>query len=238
MPRKIKKLLEEGLPSRIYFLCYLKPETGYSVGKIIYNVKKGIPPTAKLYPRIKELKNKNYLEEVDGKYAARIEPIIEEIQKTCTLNTIDSSKLIELLNSNEFKKYILGFYENFEKNIEIIYNENDIVKLKQNFNALKTILETIGMISTLFIIRGEWRSIKIEENVKGFTSKLKQSKRFTNSSIRKQVNSIKYFNAVLPYFRNLSSETILELTKLWDPSNALLASEKEDFKKRFRGEKT
>lgn len=237
MPKKIQKLLEEGLPSQIYFLCYLHPETGYSLGRHIYNKKKGIPPTAKLYPRINEMVKKGYLKKLDDGYSSKIEPIIEEIQKTCSLNSTDSKKLIELLNSDEFKKYILGFYENFEKNIVITYDENNIVKLKQNFNAMKTILETVGMISTLFIIRGEYRSVKVEENIKDFKSKLKQSKGFTNSSIQKQANSLKYFNAVLPYFRNLSFDAIDKLTKLWSPSSELLNFEKHSFIEKTGGRK-
>lgn len=237
MPRKIQNLLEEGLPSQIYFLCYLKSESGYSLGKIIYNIKKGIPPTAKLYPRINEMVKKGYLKKLDDGYSSDIKPIVNEIQKICSLNSTDSKKLTELLNSNEFKNYILGFYENFEKNIEIIYDENNITKLKQNFNAMKTILETVGMISTLFIIRGDYRNVKIEENVKDFKNKLKQSKSFKNSSIQKQVNSLKYFNAVLPYFRNLSFEAIDKLTKLWTPSSEVLSFEKHDFIEKTRGKK-
>lgn len=228
MPRKIQKLLEEGLPAQIYFLCYLKPETGYSLGRILYKVKKGIPPTAKIYPRLRELVGKRYLEKQDNKYySGKIEPLLSEIEKTCTLDIPNSKKLADLLNSNEFKKYVAGFYENFEKNVDVIYNTHT-VKIKQSFNALKTILETLGMICTLFIVRKEWRKTKTKEDVESFEYKLR-SNQIPEDSIQKQVNAINYFNLILPYLQTLSSNAKLELTKLWPPSVSILNYEKESF---------
>lgn len=70
------------MPSKIYALCYLEKHSGYSLAKIVYDVKEGIPRTGKIYSAITQMIKQGYISRNDENiYVAEIKPLAREIQK-------------------------------------------------------------------------------------------------------------------------------------------------------------
>ena len=83
MPKRITNPLRAGLPSKIYYLAYSGPITGYEMAKTIYGIKPlAIPPTAKIYEWTKKLKAQRILSETEHGLVSNVEPLLNEIEST------------------------------------------------------------------------------------------------------------------------------------------------------------
>ncbi|MBS7631681.1 hypothetical protein KEJ47_08990 [Candidatus Bathyarchaeota archaeon] len=108
MPQKIDNPLTSGLPAKILFLSYIQPRTGYSLGQMIYQIKKGIPPTSKIYSWCKPLIEQGYLERVEDGYRTKSNKIVEAIEnilreKNLTLTSTEKRLVTKLLDSEKFR---------------------------------------------------------------------------------------------------------------------------------------
>ena len=75
MAKKIENPLITGLSSKIYFLAYVNPETGYKIAKKIY----GTPKTEKIYKWGKTLRKSGYLEKTKL-FTANVKPLVIQIK--------------------------------------------------------------------------------------------------------------------------------------------------------------
>ncbi len=101
MPKRITNPLRAGLPSKIYYLAYSGPITGYEIAQRIYGIKPpAIPPTAKTYEWIKKLKDQRILSETEHGCMSNVEPLLNEIE--LTLKKKDSSDF------SNFEKHMTG----------------------------------------------------------------------------------------------------------------------------------
>jgi hypothetical protein len=122
MPKIITNPLRAGLPSKIYYLAYSGPITGYEISKKIYGVKPhGIPPTAKTYEWIKKLKEQRILSKAEVGCVSNVEPLLHEIE--LTLKKKDSSDFSsfekhmtqKILDCKEFRALVGLYFESFPK---------------------------------------------------------------------------------------------------------------------------
>src|SRR5437867_1988831 len=116
--KKIENPLITGLSSKIYFLAYVNPETGYKIAKKIY----GTPKTEKIYKWGKTLRKSGYLEKTKL-FTANVKPLVIQIKYQLQQQGIQyskkeeselESKLVKLLESDEFKRYVEGFCKQFQ----------------------------------------------------------------------------------------------------------------------------
>ncbi len=89
MPGEIKNFVRQGLPAKIYGLCYLEPHTGYELGKNIYKVER-YPHTARIYGWTKRLTENGFLERRELKFVAKAGPLVEDLAKSLPFTLIDS----------------------------------------------------------------------------------------------------------------------------------------------------
>jgi hypothetical protein len=139
MPKRITNPLRAGLPSKIYYLAYNGPITGYEIAKKIYGIKPpAIPPTAKTYEWIKKLKDKGILLETEHGCFSNVEPLLDEIEVTLKkkdnsdFSTFDKYITRRILDCNEFRASIKKF------NLEKTFNQN------QDFDSAGAILEFLS----------------------------------------------------------------------------------------------
>src|SRR5437867_6484991 len=236
MPKKIENLLTAGLPAHIYLLCYVKLQTGYSIGQKIYGIEKGIPPTSKIYPWIKQMIKDGYLVKTKDGFTARIEPFLSqiknEIQKINPLSKDEETKLVQLLNSSEFKKYILGWYERGRKIGSYGWSGTILPYNEEQFNALKLISETIGMLCTVSIIKTEFTKTPLGEDEQKM-EKYYRSRKEPESWIQEQIKGIRQYNAVVVHMKNFSHELLSKLAKLWSASDFIIRTEIVMYKQKY-----
>ena len=123
MPKRIANPLRAGLPSKIYYLAYSGPITGYEMAKTIYGIKPpAIPPTAKIYEWIKKLKAQRILSETEHGLVSNVEPLLNEIGLTLRkkgntdFSTFEKHITRKILDCKEFRASIGKF--NFERNFQ------------------------------------------------------------------------------------------------------------------------
>jgi len=142
MSTVIENPLSRGLPAKIFWSLYCKPQTGYEVAKMVYGVKKN-PRTSKIYPNLKLLERSGFVKkDQNKKYHIAIEPLIFHIENTfkkqnITLNTSERECILTLLES-----------EICRKEIETMFHRIDFGKIppnKEDFFDLVT-----SYLSTLF----------------------------------------------------------------------------------------
>ncbi len=141
MGRKIENYLTSGLPAKIYLLCYLNPESGYSLGQKICQTK-GVPQTSKIYPWIGRLKKEKYLQEVDSRFRARVDPLVNQLDSI--LEKQDASfegrekQIVKLLlDSDPFKTMIS------------ISNSADQL-IERNANVVSIVTATLALYAAAF----------------------------------------------------------------------------------------
>ncbi len=237
VPRKAQNPLTFGLPAHIYLLCYFSPQKGYSLGKKIYQPEKGIPPTSKIYPWLKQLKGK-YLEETKDGCTAILDPLILEIKKKVesrvSLTTKEETQLTNLIESKEFRNYTEGWYNRDRKYEQHGWSEVIIGHKEEGLNALRLISETLGMLATLSVIRLEFSKIPLEEDEKKMEKIYRQQSK-DESWVQQQMNGIKQYNAVIKYFKKFSTEFLLKLTVLYPHSEVMLQTEKALYLQKYLG---
>lgn len=240
MPRKIENPLTAGLPAQIYLLCYVKPQSGYSLGQKIYGIKEGIPPTSKIYPWTKQMIKDGYLEKTNDGFKARMEPLLaqikNEIQKIDPLSKDEEVKLVQLLNADEFKEYILGWYERDKRTGNFGWSGVIIGHKKEQFNALRLISETIGMLCTVSIIKQEFSKIPLEEDEKRM-EKYYRAKNEPEEWIQQQLKGIRQYNAVVVHLKKFSHELLSKFSKFWPASDTIIRTEIAMYKQKYVGYK-
>lgn len=236
MPRKAQNPLTFGLPAHIYLLCYFSPQKGYSLGKKIYQPEKGIPPTSKIYPWLKQLKGK-YLEETKDGCIAILDPLILEIKKKVesriSLTIKEETQLTNLIESKEFRNYTEGWYNRDRKYEQHGWSEVIIGHKEEGLNALRLISETLGMLSTVLIIR-EYNNESLEEDEKKM-EKIYRKQSKDESWVKQQMNAIKQYNAVIKYFKKFSTEFLMKLSILYPHSEVMLQTEKALYLQKYLG---
>lgn len=115
LPRKITNYLTEGLPAKIYLLCYLQPQSGYGLAKSIYNNK---ITTAKIYGWTKKLVQADYLsyDRKKQRYSAKSTPLVYALKnilesKGLGMDNAEYRDLISLLESDKFKAVVQKHWE-------------------------------------------------------------------------------------------------------------------------------
>lgn len=236
VPRIARNPLTFGLPAHIYLLCYFSPQKGYALGKRIYQSGKNIPPTSKIYPWLDKLEG-TYLQKTDNGYQAILDPLISEIKNKINshkpLTETEETRLTEVLSSNEFRQYLEGWYNRDRKYEQYGWSEVIVGQKNEGVNALRLVAETIGMLSTVLIIR-EYENESYEEDEKKLEKMYrKQSK--DESWIQQQMNGNKQHNAVIKYFKKFSTEFLMKLTILYPHSKIMLQTEKALFMQKYMG---
>ena len=131
MPRKITNYLSEGLPSRIYLLCFIAPRSGYQLaldtsGKLF---------TSKIYGWTKKMVEAGVLELDPYGYRAPIKPLVLEVERALkdrgeTLSQSESKLLTSILASESFKKGISNSFESWkDKTPNIVYLSLDFLSV-------------------------------------------------------------------------------------------------------------
>ena len=168
MPKKIESPLREGLPSKIYLLAYGEPLTAYEMAKRIYGIKPPepgaraqIPATSKVSTWVKKMKERLILSEnKEGKTFSKVEPLVDEIERTLKENKIELSNLEKhmvhrLLDSKEFRSLVknmelrLGHYDG------PTWISHDIDSAWLIMNILATSVAIIGLRRKIKEIKAE-----------------------------------------------------------------------------------
>jgi hypothetical protein len=229
VPKKIENPLVTGLPAKICFYCYLEPQTGYGLGLKIY----GIPRTDKIYKWIKQLVRTRYLTKTEDGFSLDVMQLVSEIKNMLVSRQVismiskkDEKHLKTLLNSNEFKKYLEGFYKS-RKNAE--ENADQTENIKFDFNVLELITEKIGMLCTICYIRKKFKNLPFEEDEVSLEQHYRKDE---PNNWRTLIEGVKQFNAVVPYFKKFSENFMIDLSKLWSISHTLIEAEYVDHYKK------
>ena len=113
MPKRITNPLRAGLPSKIYYLAYNGPITGYQISKKIYQTKPlGIPPTDKIYEWIKKLKEQGILSKTEVECLSNVEPLLREIESTLKkkydtdFSSLEKHMTQKILDCREFRTLV------------------------------------------------------------------------------------------------------------------------------------
>ena len=241
MPKKIENPLISGIPAKIYMLCYLSNESGYGLAKKIYNITKGVPPTARIYPWTKIMLKQGLLKRVDKKFRSQSEPLANQIIKILKNNTINFKEpekkiLKRILNSDSFRNYVKMAYERFEPHYNIDFG-SETVEYTKNFNALQFISEAIGKITTLCLIQKRF-GIKVfseDEEVTGqYVKSMGGEYKIDEAKLREGIIA----------FRNVAKETIQfkenilgKLSVLWPDSRSIIYSHYVNYHDKHRRDK-
>jgi hypothetical protein len=140
LPKKITNFIREGLPSKIYLLAYAQPMTGYQIGKKIYDIERGTPPTSKIYNWLTNLRKKEIVRKIEGEgYVSLAKPLAEEIigelqNKLVFLDPFENQVLETVLDSPEFR--------------QIIKNKISEIDFTTEVNSILLITETLGQIAS------------------------------------------------------------------------------------------
>jgi hypothetical protein len=241
MPRKIENPLISGIPAKIYMLCYLNNETGYSLAKKIYNITSGIPPTARIYPWTKIMVEQKLLKKVNKTFRSQPEPLanqIIEILKNNTINFKEPEKKIlkRILNSDNFRDYVKMGYERFEPHYNIDFGEESVTHTNE-FNALEFISESIGKIATLCLIQKRF-------GIKVFSEDEEVTGQYVKSMGGQYKIDEKKLQEGIIAFRNIAKEAILfkenvlgKLSILWQDSRSIIYSHYVDYHSKHRKDK-
>jgi len=241
MPKKIENPLVSGIPAKIYMLCYLNNETGYSLARKIYNITSGIPPTARIYPWTKKMIKQGFLKRIENTFRAQPEPLanqIIEVLKGNAINFNESEKklLKRILNSNNFRNYVKMGYERFEPHYNVDLG-NEIVTYTNEFNALQFISETIGKIATLCLIQKRF-------SVKVFSEDEEVIGQYVKSMGGKYKIDKKKLQEGIIAFRNIATEIIQlkenilgKLSILWPDSHSIIYSHYVNYHSKHRRNK-
>lgn len=230
LPKRIENPLTSGLPSKVCFLSYLNPSTGYSLAKKIHGYAKG---TDKIYKIIDKLLEKHYLTEtevIDKKSKRKQKPVtlvIEKLilelenalaQKIVPINYEKEpefkKKITSILNSSKFKEY-LGGDNRITNHVTINFGTHDVTE-KQEFNGLQIILETIGLVSTLCFINRKFKKKSAKEDLKELEKIYKKS---NPNNWMHLLEGVSKFNLVVPLFEKFNEDTLIKLSTLWPPSH-------------------
>jgi len=77
MPKRITNPLRAGLPSKIYFLAYNGPISGYKMAQRIY--KRDYPPTSKIYEWTKKLEKQGFISKTEKGFVSSVDPLLSEM---------------------------------------------------------------------------------------------------------------------------------------------------------------
>ncbi len=192
MPAKITNYLTQGLPSRIYLECYLKPTTGYALANKIY----GKPTVAKIYTWAKEMIEKGYLEKTkeDG-YRSLAEPLADVIrqileEQEVTLDHNEKNLLVSFLGSSSFRQIASEHYGGLTE------------EERANSDIVSFVIEVLSFISALSFNAKQLQEIpdiSIKEALSLITNE-KESTRRQASVEAAQANSSAFNQAMKRYF--------------------------------------
>ncbi len=233
MPRKIENFLTSGLPAKIYLLCYLNPESGYSLAQKIYPDKRYLA-TSKIYDWTDRLQKSDYLkiekenEERKRKpFKSKIEPLIAEIKNELRkrshmeLTSREESLLKDLIIKDEFKSYFESFV--IRKHGAREPERRVISSSSEEINALALINEVLGMLSTLCYVHHEFLKKSFVMDEKSLEQQYK-SPYYTKLRIQELIEGARQFNKVAAHVEKLPDEFLLKLSTLWSDRDTIIYS--------------
>ena len=243
MPKRIENPLTSGLPSKICYLSYLNPSTGYSLDKQIHG---HVKCTDKIYVIINDLLEKGYLKEskiIDKKNKRVQKPVtlvtaklISELDDALALNTVSinyenepefKNQIKNILDSNEFKEYLMGKDKSTDDRI-IDFGTHKIIE--KEFNGLQIILETIGMIATLCFTNRKFKKKSAKEDLYELEKIYKKS---IPNDWKTLLEGIKKFNAIVTFFEKFKEDTLIKLSTLWSQSHMTIFSHYVEYYKKM-----
>jgi len=187
MPKRIVNRLETGLPSKIYFLAYSGPKTGYEIASKIYGRK--YPPTSKVYSWTKKMTSE--LAKTEKGFISKVDPLLAEIESALQknhgieLSQLEKRILYKFLDSSGFRRFV--------------ESANCNVPLDQDLNSAQLIMGTLGLLATAHLqnlalanylgkktIQAEPKSLKeFEETVKTLKIQFERMKNFPPPQLKK-----------------------------------------------------
>lgn len=161
--KKIRNYLTEGQPSKIYLMCFVKPQSGYQLAKEIY----GQPTTPKIYGWAKKMLASGHLEKDVYGFRASVKPLLAGLEATIEKNgeNVDfhERKLLRYaLESSTFKKVVSRTYElwkNQTPNILVLTLEFMPIICALNLNLKKAFdIEDVNAVQA-------WKLIHQKDNI-------------------------------------------------------------------------
>jgi hypothetical protein len=116
MPKTIKNMLRDGIPSKIYWYAYPKPIKGYGIAREIYKVFYGRPEPRKIYPYINVMVNEGKLTKVNREVQSNPQSLLKEIEiclkdKHESLNENEKLRTLRILENDFFRGIIQSAIE-------------------------------------------------------------------------------------------------------------------------------
>jgi hypothetical protein len=150
MPKKITNPLRSGLPSKIYFLAYAKPTSGYRIAQQIY--RQTYAPTSKIYSWTKKLEKNGIITKTNRGILSKVEPLVTEIEKVLNrrynleLSNTEKHIVLRLLDSPEFRSFF----------------QNKRVGFDQDFDAVRVLVEYLGNLCHSISLLSTFLGLRID----------------------------------------------------------------------------
>src|SRR5437870_1063833 len=105
MPAPIRNYVTQGLPAKIYMMCYIEPHSGPSLAEALYNKQM----TSKIYYWTPFMTEKKYIEKTKHGLESKYQPLLAEIsqmlnQQRMKLSNYERDVLSWLLRSPFFRR--------------------------------------------------------------------------------------------------------------------------------------
>lgn len=156
MPRKITDPLTQGMPSKIYFIAYGGPITGYKIAKKLQETKgrMKLPQTAKIYNWLEKFEEGGMVKKVEGGWISQPEPLLLEIERRLRVRFDRFSKIFSKLGEeirgekslSKFERYVLLSLldsEAFRSFVDYLSQDFDF---KGDLNAIDFMLGQLGVM--------------------------------------------------------------------------------------------
>lgn len=186
-------MIESGLPSELFLLAFLIPDSGYGLAQRLQNTK-SVPNTSKIYPVLRKLVASGYLVKRDGKFAHNPDRLVEDIMVYLESKghdiANDELKIIRNLLTN-------GMFFNILSADILLYMQKRPTGLHE-INALEVFCNKIGMLASL-----TWMRKKNESEQMFTTAVLSQSFEKFHQNLTTSTDEI--MNSMYPKIRGSKS---------------------------------
>jgi hypothetical protein len=158
MPRKITDPLTQGMPSKIYFIAYGGPISGYKIAKKIQGLKgrAKLPQTAKIYNWLEKFEEMGIVKKVEGGWISQPQPLLTEIERRFKVKFEHFSKILSKLelegeakaepDLSEFERHVLLTLLDSEVFRSFVYFISQDFDFKGDLNAINLMLNQLGII--------------------------------------------------------------------------------------------
>ncbi|MEX0764225.1 MAG: hypothetical protein WEC35_07625 [Nitrosopumilaceae archaeon] len=228
MAKKIENPLIAGIPAKIYILCYINEESGYTLARKIYNIQEGIPPTARIYPWTKRMIEDGFLAKTEKGFISKSELLAKQVSGKLhglgtMLNPSEKKQLKTMLDSVNFRNYVKIMYERFEPHYDVNFGDKKVEYIKE-FDALDLICQTIGKIATLCLIQKRF-SVKVlsasDEVIGQYVKSMGVNEKIDFDKVKEGTLA---FNTIANEFIKLAENSLAKFSKLWPDSHNIIYS--------------